>query len=255
MMSLGTVEVENISFSYPDNREVLKQIKFDVAVRERVALVGPNGSGKTTLFLLISGILKPAQGCIRISGSEVRHNRFDPEIAYLFQSPDDQLFSPSVFDDVAFGPLNMGLSHASVHDRVDAALARVDCSRHAAQSPHHLSGGEKRMVALATLLAMQPSIMMLDEPTSNLDMKNRRRVIETLSILDKTMLIASHDLEFLLETCTRALIFDHGKIMKDGPIAELFSDEDLMRAHHLEKPHSLHPHTHRKEVSGIPADH
>lgn len=254
-MTNGMLEIEGLEFAYPCKDIVIDHIDLRIAPKERVAIVGPNGSGKTTLFLLVSGILKPAGGSIKVSGREVKHNQFDPEIAYLFQSPDDQLFSPTVFDDVAFGPLNMGLEREEAIERAREALKRVDCTRHTDTAPHHLSGGEKRMVALATLLSMQPGIMLLDEPTSNLDLKNRRSIIETLADLDKTLLIASHDLEFLLETCSRALIFDKGKVVKDGPIKELFKDEKLMKAHHLEKPHSLYPHTHRKDVAGIPADH
>jgi cobalt/nickel transport system ATP-binding protein len=221
---------------------VLDNLHWKLAEGERVALIGPNGAGKTTLFLLLCGILAPDQGEIRFKGEKLEPHTFNARIAYLFQSADDQLFSATLFDDVAFGPLNMNLEKEEVKKRVADALARVGCAALASRPPHHLSGGEKRMAALATILAMSPEVILFDEPTSNLDSRNRRQVISTIRSLEKTLLIASHDLEFLLETCTRVILLDGGKIIKEGPIKEILADEILMKAHGLEKPHSLVNH-------------
>lgn len=247
--------IKNLCFSYPDKKDVLTGVNLKVHKGERVALIGPNGSGKTTLFLLLCGILSPSSGDITINGKKVMHNQLNTEISYLFQSSDDQLFSSTVFDDVAFGPLNIGLSEKEVSDRVKSALKQVNCQELADKSPHHLSGGEKRMAALATILSMQPEIMLLDEPTSDLDLLNRRNIIGTLSSIRKTLIISSHDLEFLLETCQRVLIIDNGEIVEDGPIVDLLSNEALMESHHMEKPHSLYPHTHKRLIAGAPKDH
>jgi len=238
------VTVKNLSFSYPGKDDVLCGISLRVLEGERVALIGPNGAGKTTLFLLLCGILTPAGGVITVKGKKVIPDKFNTDIAYLFQSPEDQLFSSTVFDDVAFGPLNMNLSKDEVIERSKQALADVNCPALSEKPPHHLSGGEKRMVALATLLSMEPAIMLLDEPTSNLDLKNRRNIISILNRLEKTIIISSHDLEFLLETCTRACILDNGHIVEEGKIKQVLSNEELMKAHSMEMPHSLIPHTH-----------
>ncbi len=255
MKNNTSISLVDCSFSYTTGQRILSNVSLDVDIGERVALIGPNGAGKTTLFLLLCGILAPTDGTITVKDKKVKHNQFNQAISYLFQSPDDQLFSSTVIDDVTFGPLNSGLTQKAAFDQAEVALASVNCQSLRDKPPHNLSGGEKRMVALATLLAMQPEIMLLDEPTSNLDMKNRRAIITLLCSLKKTLLISSHDLEFLLETCSRAIILDQGTIVADGPIRTLLADEDLMQAHHMEKPHSLFPHTHRRSVEGIPRDH
>ena len=239
------LEVDSLTFSYPESPDVLNDVNLSIADGERVALIGPNGSGKTTLFLLMCGILKPTAGGTSVNGSLIRPGGFHPDIGYLFQFPDDQLFSSTVFDDVAFGPLNMSLSRDEVRRRVDRTLSAVGCGGLSDRPPHHLSGGEKRLIAIASVLSMVPRLILFDEPTSNLDSRNRRRVIEVLSTLDQTLIVASHDLEFLLETCLRVVLLDFGKVVADRPIRDLFSDEELLRAHGLEKPHSLVPHTHR----------
>jgi cobalt/nickel transport system ATP-binding protein len=240
----GSLEISGLSFSYPERPAVLQDLGFGVPAGERVALVGPNGSGKTTLLLLTCGILKPSVGTIAVDGSPVQAGRFDPRVAYLFQSPDDQLFCPTVFDDVAFGPLNMGLSADEVRDRVQEALRTVGAEALAGRPPHHLSGGEKRLVALATVLSMSPRVVLLDEPTSNLDSRNRRQVINILQETTQTLLVTSHDLEFLLEVCPRVLLIGDGTLNADGPTRRVLADETLLQAHGLEKPHSLVPHRH-----------
>jgi cobalt/nickel transport system ATP-binding protein len=240
----GALAVRELSFAYPSRPQVLQSLSFAVNAGERVAVVGPNGSGKTTLLLLLCGILKPSGGTVSVSDRQIEAGRFNPRISYLFQSPDDQLFSPTVFDDVAFGPLNMGLPADEVRDRVQEALAIVGADALAERPPHHLSGGEKRLVALATVLSMNPQIILLDEPTSNLDSRNRRQVINILKQAPQTLLVTSHDLEFLLEICPRVLLIDGGRLNADGPIRQVLADDSLLQAHGLEKPHSLVPHRH-----------
>ena len=238
------LHMDNLSFRYPDKSKILEKITLSLFSKEKTAIIGPNGSGKTTLFLLLCGILKPESGKIEVNGNTIRHNHFNPEITYLFQTPDDQLFSPTVFDDIAFGPLNMGLSREEILIRVKAALETVNLTHLSDKPPHHLSGGEKRMAAIATILSMMPDILLFDEPTSNLDAKNRRQVISTIKEINKTMFISSHDLEFLLETCNRCILLDSGKIIADGPIVDILINEQLLNMHHMEKPHSLIPHIH-----------
>ncbi len=249
------ITITNVSFSYPDKHDVLCDISLRVNKGERVAVIGPNGGGKTTLFLLLCGILAHNSGSIIVNGKKVKYNQFNTDISYLFQSPDDQLFTSTVFDDVAFGPQNMGLTNEEVKKRVISALDSVNCRAFIDKPPHHLSGGQKRLVALATLLSMQPEIMLLDEPTSNLDLKNRRNIINILSSLQKTLVIASHDLEFLLEICSRLIIINNGKIIVDGPIVDVLSNEELMKAHNMEKPHSLYPHSHKRVIADTPKEH
>lgn len=243
-MNNQSLEIASLRFGYPDGPDVLSGVDLTVAPGEKTALVGPNAAGKTTLFLLVCGILEARAGTVTVSGETVRHGRFNRRVSYLFQSPDDQLFSARVYDDVAFGPLNMGLSAEEVRRRSEAALKQVKCEELADKPPHHLSGGEKRMVALATILSMSPDILLLDEPTSNLDLKNRRKVIQTINAIDTTMIIASHDLEFLLETCRSAVVLDKGGVAARGEIVEILSNKAFMAAHGLEKPHSLYPHSH-----------
>jgi cobalt/nickel transport system ATP-binding protein len=240
----GALEVRGLCFAYPQRPAVLQNVGFEVKAGERVALVGPNGSGKTTLLLLACGVLKPSAGVVSVDRRRIKPGRFDPRVTYLFQSPDDQLFCPTVFDDVAFGPLNMGLSAVEVQERVRQALGTVGAEALADRPSHHLSGGEKRLVALATLLSMSPRVILLDEPTSNLDSRNRRQVINILQGAPQTLLVTSHDLEFLLEICPRVMLIDEGLVNADGPIREVLADEQLLRAHGLEKPHSLIPHRH-----------
>ena len=241
-MSPPILTVQGLSYSYPDRPGVLHGVTLRLDTSQRVGLVGPNGAGKTTLFLLISGVLRPRNGGIELAGRAVEAGRFNPDVAYLFQSPEDQLFCATVFDDVAFGPLNMGLADEEVQRRVSDALQRVDCQALSDRSPHHLSGGEKRLVALASILAMEPQVLLLDEPTANLDSASRRNVINVLQGAQEALFVASHDLEFLLETCAEVILLDGGSVVAAGPIVEVLGNEELMRAHNLEKPHSLIPH-------------
>jgi cobalt/nickel transport system ATP-binding protein len=188
------------------------------------------------------GVLKPTTGAIRLFGQPMAYGDFRPEIGLVFQNSDDQLFSPSVRDDVAFGPQNLGLSKAEVDARVEEALTTAGVLDLADRPPHHLSGGEKRMVAVAGVLAMCPKLVIYDEPSSSLDMRSRRRLIRFLQASTGTLLIASHDLEFVLEVCDRVVLLDEGRIVADGLPRDILGDADLMDAHGLERPHSLVPH-------------
>ncbi len=236
------LELTALRFSYPDKADVLQGIDLRITTGERVGLIGPNGAGKTTLFLIICGALEPGSGLVRLLGQKVGQNRFNPEVALIFQKSDDQLFCPSVWDDVAFGPQNMGLTKDEVDFHVRKALETVGALDLAQRPVHHLSGGEKRLVSIAGALAMQPKMIIHDEPSASLDIRSRRRLISILQNSAQTMLIASHDLELVLEVCSRVVLMDQGRIVADGASRDIMSDEALMTAHGQEKPHSLVPH-------------
>ena len=236
------IALQDLSFSYPDSPHILQDISVSIREGERVGLIGHNGCGKTTLFMLLCGLLTPQTGTVHLFDRLVETHQFHPEVGFLFQDPADQLFSPSVRDDVAFGPMNLGLSEAEVTKRVEAALELTGLQALASRPPHHLSGGEKQMVAIAGLMAMCPRVLLYDEPTASLDLRTRRRLIRFLQRSDETLLLASHDLEFLLEVCDRVLLIDEGRIIADGDPFEVMGDQALMEQHGLEKPHSLMPH-------------
>jgi cobalt/nickel transport system ATP-binding protein len=236
------LEIAGLTFGYPDRPDVLEALDLSVMEGERVGLIGPNGAGKTTLFLLISGILKPKSGQIALFGEPMRPGAFRPEIGMVFQSPDDQLFNPSVRDDVAFGPRNLGLPRERIAERVEDALAITGTSALVDRPPHHLSGGEKRMVAIAGVLAMAPQLVIYDEPNADLDIRSRRRLIRFLQRSGETFIVASHDLELILEVCQRVVLLDGGALVADGDPREIMRDVALMEAHGMERPHSLVPH-------------
>jgi cobalt/nickel transport system ATP-binding protein len=192
--------------------------------------------------MLLCGVLKPKSGGISLFGEPLKQGQFRPEVGLLFQDPDDQLFSASVWDDIAFGPQNMGLPPEEVKARVNHAVEMTGTERLLNRLPHHLSGGEKQMVAIAGLLAMMPRVILYDEPTANLDLRTRRRLIRFLQASSETLLISAHDLEFILEVCDRVLLIDDGRIIADGNPKDIMGDQDLMENHGLEKPHSLIPH-------------
>lgn len=231
--------VASLCFDYPDKPNVLHTMDFCVLPGERIGLIGTNGSGKTTLFLLLCGILKPADGSITLFEKPMIIGDFRSEIGMVFQNPDDQLFCPSVRDDVAFGPINMGLSPEEVEARVATALATTGVAHLRDRPPHHLSGGEKRMVAIAGVLAMQPQLIIYDEPDAYLDRRARRRLIRFLQESRETFLIASHDLDLVLEVCDRVLLIDSGRLVADGPPRDVMGNATLMEAHGLECPYAL----------------
>lgn len=238
----SALSISGLSFSYTDSPGVLKRIDLEVAVGERVGLIGPNGAGKTTLFLVICGVLKPESGVVSLLDKPVTNGRFNPEVALVFQNPDDQLFCPSVREDISFGPRNMGLDEAEVEARVKDALSIVDGEHFAERPVHHLSEGEKRIISIAGVLAMRPRLIMYDEPSASLDIRSRRRLIRLLQSFRETFLLASHDLELVLEVCDRVVLIDDGVVIADGKPRDIMGDKGLMEAHGQEKPHSLMPH-------------
>lgn len=245
------LKISELSFNYPDGHHVLKDINLNVWSGERVGIVGPNGAGKTTYFQLLCGVLKPTVGKINLFGKSVVPGEFRSEVGMIFQNSNDQLFCPAVRDDIAFGPRNLGISKEEVDARVQEAISVTGIEELSERPPHHLSGGEKRMVAIAGVLAMRPRIVIYDEPTSNLDMRYRRRLINFLKeSSQEAMLISSHDLEFILEVCNRVILMDGGCIVADGSPRDILGDVALMEAHGLERPHSLVPHmeNHHKKI-------
>jgi cobalt transport protein ATP-binding subunit len=251
-MEMNTaIEINNLKYRYHDGTEALRGVSFRVAPGECVALLGPNGSGKSTVLLHLNGILPehPAADCaVKILGEAVTATNLETirrRVGLLFQDPDDQLFCPTVQEDVAFGPQQLGLSDAEVAERARKALAQVGLADFGRRATHHLSHGEKRRVCLAGVLACEPSVLVLDEPTSNLDPRGRREFKALLRQIPATKMIATHDLELVVELCSRAIVLDHGLVAADGPAIELLNDEALMLAHGLERPHILrhhHPH-------------
>ncbi len=239
------ITLDQVHFSYPGQASILNGISLRVKVGERVGFIGHNGCGKTTLFRLLCGLLVPTLGLIHLLDQPVELGAFRSEVGLLFQIPEDQLFSPTVWDDISFGPYNLGLSEAEVHQRVEQALGLTGTQYLTDRAPHQLSGGEKQMVAIAGLLAMNPRVILYDEPTASLDLRSRRRLIQFLQRSRQTMVMASHDLEFLLEVCDRVILIDAGQVVADGEIRAIMSNQELMESHGLEKPHSLEPHRER----------
>lgn len=232
-----TIEVTRLTFSYPDGHRALNGVELRIAPSEKVALVGPNGAGKSTLMLHLNGILNGGAGEVRVCGLPVKAEnlgRVRAAVGLVFQDPDDQLFSPTVYEDVAFGPLHMGLPEAEVRRRVEAALAAVGMSAYATRVSHHLSMGEKKRIAIATVLSMDPEILVLDEPSAGLDPRARRGLIRLLHELPQTMLVSSHDLRLVAEVFPRTVIMDQGRIVADGPTPVLLADAALLDAHGLE---------------------
>ncbi len=243
-MSEPSLEVTALSFSYPDGHHALREVALHVHHGERVALLGPNGAGKTTLLLHLNGILRPSAGSVRVAGLEVSDEsalEVRRRVGLVFQDPDDQLFMPTVGQDVAFGPANFGVEGDELETTVAEALAAVSMLDALDRAPHHLSYGERRRVAMATVLAMKPEIMVLDEPTSNLDPASRRELIEVLGALPITQLIVTHDLPFALELCPRALVMDEGSIVAADSTVEILTDVALMKSHRLELPYRFDP--------------
>jgi cobalt/nickel transport system ATP-binding protein len=241
---MSALALAGVTHRYPDGHEALHGVDLTVTSGECVALLGPNGAGKTTLVLHLNGILTPTDGTVHVDGLPVvRDNLMEVRrrVGIVFQDPDDQLFMPSVREDVAFGPANLGLSSDEIDTRVEEALAAVGMLDCADRAPHHLSFGQRRRVAVATVLAMRPSILVLDEPSSNLDPASRRELADILRTLDLTVLMVTHDLPYALELCPRSVVLDAGRIVADGATADLLADGELMSAHRLELPYGFDP--------------
>jgi cobalt/nickel transport system ATP-binding protein len=232
------IDARGLRYRYPNGVMGLDGVDLHVTHGERVAVLGPNGAGKTTLMLHLNGLLS-GEGSLEVAGlrageGDVRALR--SAVGLVFQDPDDQLFMPTVAEDVAFGPLNLGLERDDVRSRVDAALAAVRMGHVAGRAPHQLSLGQRRRVAIATVLAMRPRLLVLDEPSANLDPRARRELIEVLDTVDRTMLVVTHDLPFAAQLCERAVLLSGGRIAADGPCSEILADEALLAEHDLELP-------------------
>lgn len=232
------LHVRDLHFAYPDGHAALHGVSFTMCKGDKVGLVGPNGAGKSTLMLHLNGILT-GRGEIEIGGHRLTRDKLPlirSMVGLVFQNPDDQLFSPTVFEDVAFGPLHMGLPEADVRSRVDAALEAVRMSAYRDRLCHHLSVGEKKRIAIATVLSMNPSILVLDEPSAGLDPRARRTLIKLLRELPITMLISTHDMAMVKELFPRTIVMDEGLIVADGLTREILEDEKFLEAHGLERP-------------------
>jgi cobalt/nickel transport system ATP-binding protein len=248
---IPAIQVTKLGFNYPDGKEALNDISFFVPKGDCVGLVGPNGSGKSTLLLHLNGILPgtfDGSSSVAINGKLITRNTVNEirrDVGLMFQDPDDQLFCPTVFEDVAFGPRQLELPEKEIRLRVERALAQTGLSGFESRFPYHLSNGEKRRVCLAGVLACEPLVLALDEPTSYLDPRGKRILHQILKALPVTKIIATHDLEMVVELCSRTIVLDEGRVVADGPTRELLGNEELMLRHGLEKPHILrhrHPH-------------
>jgi len=248
-MDEPAIQIKDLSFTYPDGTRALKGISVTIGKGESVGLIGPNGAGKSTLMLHLNGIFR-GDGSVIICGLPVNKenlNEIRRRVGLVFQDSDDQLFMPTVFDDVAFGPLNMDLPEEEVLRRVEEALDAVGMLDKKDRAPYHLSGGEKKRVALATVLSMNPKILALDEPSGNLDPRGRRALINILKGLKLTKLIATHDLSLVMEVCERCVLLDEGRIVADGETRHILRDEKLLYAHGLEPPFAVPPEAKRGE--------
>jgi len=232
------IEIKNLSFNYPDGHQGLKNVDFIVCSGENVAVIGPNGAGKSTLLLHLNGILR-GNSTVKICGlvmDDKNLKEIRKIVGLVFQDPEDQLFSLSVFDDVAFGPINMGYSELEVRQRVSQALEWVGMGGYEQRSPHHLSFGEKKRIAIATVLSLAPDVLVIDEPTSNLDPRSKWSLIELLEQFQMTKIIATHDLELVRALCHRTMVMDEGKVVADGDTKAILGDIPLLKEHGLAPP-------------------
>ncbi len=241
-MSHHIIEAEDLHYKYPDGTSAIQGVSFRITHGESVAIVGENGAGKSTLLLHLNGYLLPTEGALRIGDYSLTKetlNEVHRTVGMVFQDPDDQLFMPTVFEDVAFGPMNLGFPADEIKKRVYDALETVGMLHLKDRPPFKLSAGEKRAVAIATVLSMSPNILVMDEPSSHLDPKTRRKLIALLGTFKHTKIIATHDLDMAVDLCERTLIIHKGKIAADGPTRELMQDEELLEQCSLEKPLKL----------------
>lgn len=241
-MSHHIVEFQDVFFRYPDGTQALNGINFRITHGEAVGICGANGAGKSTLLMHMNGYLLPASGTVTIGNltlSKKTRQDIRRTVGMVFQNPDDQLFMPTVFDDCAFGPLNLGMDEDNVRARVEEALETVRCLELKDKPPHHLSAGQKSAVAIAAVIAMMPDIIVMDEPASNLDPKSRRSLIKLLQSFKHSKIIASHDLDLILDCCERCIVIGNGVVVADGPSREILSDKTLLEANNLELPLSL----------------
>jgi len=252
-MAKKIIEIKNLTYTYPDGTGALKDISLDVLEGESLGIIGPNGAGKSTLLFHLNGILK-GEGHIKILDMHIDNGnlpRIRSKVGLVFQDPDHQLFMPTVFDDVAFGPINMQLDKESVKSQVNEALEEVDMSDFVRRPSHHLSFGEKRRVSIATVLSMKPEILALDEPSSNLDPRHRRDLINFLKNLRLTKIIATHDLELVLEICSRVILLNRGRIVASGISPDILKDKVLLETNDLEIPYSLKKSAASEEITSL----
>jgi cobalt/nickel transport system ATP-binding protein len=241
-MTLPAVEVATLRHLYPDGTVALRDVSFRIMLGESVAIIGANGAGKSTLLLHLNGVLAPTGGEVRINDVPLTKKSLAAvrrSVGMVFQEPDDQLFMPTVHDDVAFGPLNLGLSGEEVERRVRDALERVGIGHLRDKAPYNLSGGEKKRAAIATVLSMAPEVLVMDEPTSGLDPHARRQLMGLIREFHQTRIFTSHDLDMVLELCPRTIVLHEGEVAADGPTLEIFRDADLLTRCRLEKPFSM----------------
>jgi len=241
-MSHHIVEFKNVSFRYPDGTEALRDISFRITHGESVGIIGANGAGKSTLLLHMNGYLLPTSGTINIGDvylTRQTRQEIRKKVGIVFQNPDDQLFMPTVYEDVAFGPFNLGMDESEVQKRVEAALILVNSLSLRDKPPHHLSCGQKSAVAIASVMAVQPDILAMDEPAANLDPRSRRLLINMLKTFEHSKIIASHDLDMVLDVCSRCIVIKNGSVAADGPTMEILTRKDLLEENHLELPLSL----------------
>lgn len=233
------IEFQNVKFAYESGKDVIHDMSFRIEKGESVGLIGANGAGKSTIMKLLLGLLQAVDGKVLIDGTEVKKETLGEiraKLGFVLQNSDNQMFMPTVYEDMIFGPLNYGLSREVVDKRVDEVLERLGLEYLKHRYNHKISGGEKRMGAIATILAMEPAAILMDEPTSALDPYNRRLVINTIRELDQTKLIASHDLDMILDTCDRVILISGGRVAADGPAAEILSNKELLEANRMELP-------------------
>ncbi|MEY2634174.1 MAG: hypothetical protein RIS75_114 [Actinomycetota bacterium] len=254
-MSIPVLELKEVAFAYPDGHQALFGVNLHIHQNERVALLGPNGAGKTTLVMHLNGILHSGHGSVSVAGLKIDPSdkkslkEIRRRVGIVFQDPDDQLFMPTVREDVAFGPHNMGIRGDELTARVDEALTQVGMLEFADRAPHHLSFGQRRRVALATVLAMKPEILILDEPSSNLDPASRRELAEILRSLSITLLMVTHDLPYALELCPRSVILSGGVIVADASTIDILQNETLMNEQRLELPFGFDPAVAYKQLN------
>jgi cobalt/nickel transport system ATP-binding protein len=240
-MNERVIEVENLNFSYPDKTIALRNINFSVFRGESLAIIGPNGAGKSTLLLHLNGVLR-GEGTVRVLGEKISKEnikRIREKVGMVFQDPNDQLFMPTVFDDVAFGPLNLYLEREEIEKRVDSILKELGLEGYGKKSPSHLSLGEKKKVSLATVLVLEPEILVLDEPTISLDPGTKRIFIDIFKDIKKTKLIATHDLDLILQLCSKVVLMDKGTVIAEGACRDILRNKKLLEDHSLEVPASL----------------
>ncbi len=243
-MHHNPITITNLSYTYGDGTQALRDLSFTIAAGERVALVGANGSGKSTLLLHLNGLLFPQTGSITIGEYPLEPDNLQQIrnfVGLVFQNPDDQLFMPTVWEDVTFGPMNQGVQGKELLHRCHHCLHAVglDPAEYGHRSPEHLSGGEKQRVAIAGVLAMQPQVIVFDEPSAHLDPRSRRQLIQLLQHLPLTQVIATHDLDLALEVCDRTLVLNQGQLVRQGPTPQILSDQTFLQQHHLELPLSF----------------